>query len=44
MPVGIWIHPYTNPAPAEKKDKKDMGGSKADNEKNKNEKKDMGGK
>lgn len=32
------------PVPAEQKDKKDMSGSKADDEKKKDEKKDMGGK
>lgn len=32
------------PAPAEQKEKKDKGGSKADDEKKKDEKKDMGGK
>jgi len=34
----------SEPAPAEQKDKKDMSGSKADDEKKKDEKKDMGGK
>ena len=32
------------PVPAEQKDKKDLSGSKADDEKKKDEKKDMGGK
>ncbi len=32
------------PAPAEQKEKKDMTGGKADDEKKKDEKKDMGGK
>ena len=32
------------PAPAEKKEKKDMNSGKADDEKKKDEKKDMGGK
>lgn len=32
------------PAPVEQKDKKDMSGSKADEDKKKDEKKDMGGK
>ncbi len=32
------------PVPAEQKDKKDISGSKADDEKKKDEKKDMGGK
>ena len=34
----------SEPAPAEQKDKKDMSGSKADDDKKKDEKKDMGGK
>ena len=33
-----------DPAPAEQKDKKDVTGPKADDEKKKDEKKDMGGK
>jgi len=32
------------PAPSEQKDKKDMNGSKADEDKKKDEKKEMGGK
>lgn len=34
----------SEPAPIEQKDKKDMAGSKADEDKKKDEKKDMGGK
>lgn len=41
--LGTAISFAGDPAPAEQKDKKDMTGPKADDEK-KNEKKDMGGK
>jgi len=41
--IGTAISFAGDPAPAEQKDKKDVSGQKADDEK-KNEKKDMGGK
>jgi hypothetical protein len=42
--LGTAVSFASEPVPAEQKDKKDMSGSKADDEKKKDEKKDMGGK
>lgn len=42
--IGTALSVAGDPAPAEQKEKKDLGGSKADDEKKKDEKKDMGGK
>jgi hypothetical protein len=42
--LGTAVSFAAEPVPAEQKDKKDMSGSKADDEKKKDEKKDMGGK
>jgi hypothetical protein len=42
--LGTAVSFAAEPVPAEQKDKKDMSGSKADDDKKKDEKKDMGGK
>ena len=42
--LGTALSFAAEPVPAEQKDKKDMSGSKADDDKKKDEKKDMGGK
>lgn len=42
--IGTAVSFAGDPAPAEQKDKKDMTGPKADDEKKKDDKKDMGGK
>lgn len=42
--IGTALSFAGDPAPAEQKEKKDMAGSKADDQKKKDDKKDMGGK